>query len=68
MSRLFYKISTDPLLYCELSLKPYWQVADSELMCTLARRATVLKKLDLSWCGGFGEVSPTEFKKSVDKR
>lgn len=27
----------------------------------------MLKKLDLSWCGGFGEVSPTEFKKSVDK-
>lgn len=26
----------------------------------------MLKKLDLSWCGGFGEVSPTEFKKSVD--
>lgn len=67
VSRLFYEISTHPLLYVELSLKPYWQVANSELLCTLARRATMLKKLDLSWCGGFGEVSPTEFKKSVDK-
>ncbi|EDW00550.1 GH11799 [Drosophila grimshawi] len=68
VSRLFYEISTHPLLYCDLSLKPYWQLANSELLCTLARRATLLRKLDLSWCGGFGEVSPTEFKKFLTQR
>ncbi|KAH8416365.1 hypothetical protein KR222_000736 [Zaprionus bogoriensis] len=68
VSRLFYEISTHPLLYGELSLKPYWQLANSELLCTLARRATMLRQLDLSWCGGFGEISPTEFKKFLTQR
>ncbi|XP_017055759.1 F-box/LRR-repeat protein 4 isoform X2 [Drosophila ficusphila] len=68
VSRIFYDISTHPLLYAELSLKPYWHVASSELLCTLARRATMLRKLDLSWCGGLGNVSPTEFKKFLTQR
>ncbi|KAH8308549.1 hypothetical protein KR044_009131 [Drosophila immigrans] len=68
VSRLFYEISTHPLLYGELSLKPYWQLTNSKLLCTLARRATMLRQLDLSWCGGFGEVSPTEFKKFLTQR
>ncbi|KAI8034190.1 hypothetical protein M5D96_013041 [Drosophila gunungcola] len=68
VSRTFYDISTHPLLYAELSLKPYWHVASSELLCTLARRATMLRKLDLSWCGGLGNVSPTEFKKFLTQR
>jgi len=65
VSRTFYDISTHPLLYAEISLKPYWHLANSELLCTLARRATMLRKLDLSWCGVFNTVSPTEFKKWV---
>ncbi|KAH8385799.1 hypothetical protein KR093_011785 [Drosophila rubida] len=68
VSRLFYDISTHPLLYGELSLKPYWHLANSKLLCTLAQRATMLRKLDLSWCGAFGEVSPTEFKKFLTQR
>lgn len=68
VSRTFYDISRHPLLYAEISLKPYWDVASSELLCTLARRATMLRKLDLSWCGGFGNVSPTEFKKFLTQR
>ncbi|XP_022208988.2 F-box/LRR-repeat protein 4 [Drosophila obscura] len=68
VSRTFYDISTHPLLYAELNLKPYWPVASSELLCTLARRATMLRKLDLSWCGGSNEISPTEFKKFLTQR
>lgn len=63
VSRIFYDISSHPLLYAELSLKPYWHLASSTLLCTLALRATMLRKLDLSWCGGLGNISPTEFKK-----
>nr|XP_016925543.1 F-box/LRR-repeat protein 4 [Drosophila suzukii] len=68
VSRTFYDISTHPLLYAEISLKPYWHLANSELLCTLARRATMLRKLDLSWCGVFNTVSPTEFKKFLTQR
>ncbi|XP_017109275.2 F-box/LRR-repeat protein 4 [Drosophila bipectinata] len=68
VSRTFYDISIHPLLYGELSLKPYWHLASSELLCTLASRATMLRKLDLSWCGGMGNISPTEFKKFLTQR
>ncbi|KAH8266558.1 hypothetical protein KR018_001417, partial [Drosophila ironensis] len=68
VSRSFYDISSHPLLYGEISLKNYWHLASSELLCTLAKRATMLRKLDLSWCGGLGNVSPTEFKKFITQR
>lgn len=64
VSRFFYDVSTHPLLYSELNLKPYWHLASTELISTLAKRATLLKKLDMSWCGcTIQTVSPTEFKK-----
>ncbi|XP_012158203.1 F-box/LRR-repeat protein 4 isoform X2 [Ceratitis capitata] len=68
VSKYFYDVSTHPLLYSELNLKPYWHLASSELLCTLAKRATILKKLDLSWCGLFNTISPTEFKKFIQQR
>ncbi|XP_061397926.1 F-box/LRR-repeat protein 4-like [Musca vetustissima] len=69
VSRFFYDVSTHPLLYSEINLKPYWHLASSELISTLAKRATVLKKLDMSWCGcTIQTVSPTEFKKFIQQR
>lgn len=68
VSKSFYDVSTHPLLYSELNLKPYWHLASSDMLCTLAKRATVLKKLDLSWCGLFNTISPTEFKKFIQQR
>uniref|UniRef100_A0A1I8PUZ4 F-box domain-containing protein n=1 Tax=Stomoxys calcitrans TaxID=35570 RepID=A0A1I8PUZ4_STOCA len=69
VSRFFYDVSNHPLLYSELNLKPYWHLASTELLSTLAKRATVLKKLDMSWCGcTIQTVSPTEFKKFIQQR
>ncbi|XP_054727426.1 F-box/LRR-repeat protein 4 isoform X2 [Anastrepha obliqua] len=68
VSKFFFDVSTHPLLYSELNLKPYWHLTSSDLLCTLAKRATVLKKLDLSWCGLFNTISPTEFKKFIQQR
>ncbi|XP_037823105.1 LOW QUALITY PROTEIN: F-box/LRR-repeat protein 4-like [Lucilia sericata] len=69
VSRFFYDVSTHPLLYSELNLKPYWHLASTELLSTLAKRATILKKLDMSWCGcTIQTVSPTEFKKFIQQR
>ncbi|XP_067642352.1 F-box/LRR-repeat protein 4 [Eurosta solidaginis] len=68
VSKYFYDVSTHPLLYSELNLKPYWHITSSDLLCTLAKRATILKKLDLSWCGLFNSISPTEFKKFIQQR
>ncbi|XP_036320020.1 F-box/LRR-repeat protein 4-like, partial [Rhagoletis pomonella] len=68
VSKFFYDVSTHPLLYGELNLKPYWHLTTNDLLCTLAKRATVLKKLDLSWCGLFNTISPTEFKKFIQQR
>ncbi|XP_075155598.1 F box and leucine-rich-repeat gene 4 [Haematobia irritans] len=69
VSRFFYEVSTHPLLYSEINLKPYWHIASTELLSTLAKRATLLKKLDMSWCGcTIQTVSPTEFKKFIQQR
>ncbi|TMW49956.1 hypothetical protein DOY81_004947 [Sarcophaga bullata] len=69
VSRFFYDVSTHPLLYSELNLKPYWHLASTELLSTLAKRATILKKLDMSWCGcTIQTISPTEFKKFIQQR
>lgn len=63
-----YEITNHPLLYSEINLKPYWHLSSSELLRTLANRCTLLKKLDLSWCGLYGTISPTEFKKFIQQR
>ncbi|XP_055371281.1 F-box/LRR-repeat protein 4 [Condylostylus longicornis] len=66
--KMLYEVSRDPLLYSEINLKPYWHLASSELLCTLAKRSTLLKKLDISWCGLYGSISPIEFKKFIQQR
>uniref|UniRef100_A0A1A9WCH9 F-box domain-containing protein n=1 Tax=Glossina brevipalpis TaxID=37001 RepID=A0A1A9WCH9_9MUSC len=69
VSRFLYDVSTHPLLYSELNLKPYWHLVSTELLSTLAKRATILKKLDMSWCGCTVQtISPTEFKKFIQQR
>ncbi|XP_036339948.1 F-box/LRR-repeat protein 4-like [Rhagoletis pomonella] len=67
VSKFFYDVSTHPLLYGELNLNPYWHRTTNDLLCTLATRATVLKKLDLSRCGLFNTISPTEFMKFIQR-
>lgn len=63
--RKLYDAATDPLLYSEISLKPYWHCASSDLLETLSRRATHLRKLDLSWCGLFNSIRPIDFKNLI---
>ncbi|XP_059609480.1 F-box/LRR-repeat protein 4 [Phlebotomus argentipes] len=63
--RKLYDVATDPFLYQEINLKPYWHSACDELLATLTKRATLLKKLDLSWCGLFHVITPSVFKEFV---
>lgn len=63
--RKLYDVATDPFLYNEVSLKPYWYCASTDVMETLTRRATHIKKLDLSWCGLFNSIRPVDFKELV---
>ncbi|XP_058445201.1 F-box/LRR-repeat protein 4 [Malaya genurostris] len=55
-------VACDSLLYAEVSLKPYWNCASSSTMRALKQRCAYTKKLDLSWCGMFNIITPTEFK------
>lgn len=57
----FRQIAADPLLLVELNLKFYWYLVDSSLVRTLAPRCTLLKKLDMSSCGYFDAVKPSDF-------
>ncbi|GAB0095762.1 F-box/LRR-repeat protein 4 [Sergentomyia squamirostris] len=63
--RKLYDVATDPFLYQEINLKPYWHSACDDLLISLTKRATLLKKLDLSWCGLFHSITAPVFKDLV---
>lgn len=63
--RTLYEVGTDPSLYRELNLRPYWNVINDRVLSTLTQRATQLRKLDTSWCGLFNAVSPMKFKELI---
>lgn len=65
--RKLYEVGTDPTLYRELNFRPYWNVINDSVLCTISQRATQLRKLDLSWCGLFNAISPLKFKEFIKK-
>lgn len=65
--RKLYEVGTDPMLYRELNLRPYWNLINDSVMATLAQRATQLRRLDLSWCGAFNAISPLRFREFIKK-
>lgn len=62
VNRTLYDVATDPLLYMEVNLKPYWNMADSFLMQTLTKRGTLMRKFDVSWCGLFNNITSNDLK------
>lgn len=59
--RSFRHLVTDPLLYVEINLKLHWHLTNSCLMQTLTNRCSLIKKLDMSSCGYFGSIQPSDF-------
>lgn len=59
--RSFRHLASDPLLYTEINLKLHWYLANSSLMQSLTSRCSLIKKLDLSSCGYFGSIVPSDF-------
>ncbi|XP_018566119.1 F-box/LRR-repeat protein 4 [Anoplophora glabripennis] len=51
--------AADPVLYQNLSLKPYWYLVNCSTLEHFMNKCKTLRKLDLSWCGnevdGFAE-------------
>ncbi|XP_053698120.1 F-box/LRR-repeat protein 4 [Sabethes cyaneus] len=61
--RTFHQIiAANSLLYTEVNLRPYWNCATSGTLRSLRNRCAYTKKLDLSWCGTFNAILPSEFK------
>lgn len=65
VSKNLYDSATDSLLYKEISLKPYWDCASSDLIETLTKRGRLMKKLDLSWTGLFNTISTKSFNELI---
>lgn len=61
VAKIFQQIANDPLLYLNLNLKFYWNHANSSLVESLARRACLIRKLDMSCCGLFESITPKSF-------
>lgn len=62
VDRTLYDVATDPLLYTEVSLKPYWHVVNGSVLQSLSKRGRLMRKLDLSWCGLFNSITASDFK------
>ncbi|XP_055682095.1 F-box/LRR-repeat protein 4-like [Lutzomyia longipalpis] len=61
VSKRMYNLVTDPIIYREINLKMYWHMVNDEFLLKLSRRATKIRKLDISWCGWHNSVSPSVF-------
>uniref|UniRef100_A0A336LTK7 CSON000981 protein n=1 Tax=Culicoides sonorensis TaxID=179676 RepID=A0A336LTK7_CULSO len=62
VDRTLFDVATDPLLYTEVSLKPYWYVVNSSVLSSLTKRGRLMRKLDLSWCGLFNYLTGNDLK------
>lgn len=51
VNQMFYQVTLDPTIYKALALKKYWMKVDNKTLKFFQRRCTMLKKIDLSWCG-----------------
>ncbi|KAJ8288319.1 hypothetical protein COCON_G00009780 [Conger conger] len=51
----------DPLQYIQLSLQPYWARLTDTSLGYLQNRCTLIQRLNLSWTGNRGAVTPTGF-------
>nr|BDI00198.1 Fbxl4 protein [Gryllus bimaculatus] len=61
VSRHFYDLANDGLLYTELNLKVYWNYVTPCALNSLSHRCQYLQKLDLSWCGSMQVLRPADF-------
>uniref|UniRef100_A0A182Y569 F-box domain-containing protein n=2 Tax=Anopheles stephensi TaxID=30069 RepID=A0A182Y569_ANOST len=56
-SATFNSVVSDPRLYREVNMRPYWMDMDSHLLAWLIGRCADIRKLDLSWCGLFRMIT-----------
>ncbi|GBM25693.1 F-box/LRR-repeat protein 4 [Araneus ventricosus] len=60
-SKIFQKICYDPALYRDLNLQLYWYLVDVNALKSLQPRLSLLRKLNISWCGGQGRITTSYF-------
>ncbi|XP_030640767.1 F-box/LRR-repeat protein 4 [Chanos chanos] len=59
--KLLHQHCCDPLQYIQLSLQPYWPRLSDASLSHLQSRCTLLQRLNMSWTGNRGAVTPTGF-------
>lgn len=60
--RKLHEVACDPSLYTEVNLMPYWDVIDSSVLHTFQTRCRYLRKVDLSWCGLYNNLTSSDLK------
>lgn len=61
VSKIVYNLVTDPIIYREVNLKIYWSILNDEFLLKISKRATKIRKLDISWCGWHNSITPSVF-------
>lgn len=62
-----HRLATDATLYTGLNLRPYWSRIDASVLSSLAARAPLLQRLDLSWCGNYGTINVRSFERLIEE-
>jgi len=55
---IFRDLSRDPFLFSEVDLRQVFHCCSSATLSWLIPLSSKLTKLDLSWCGSYGQISP----------
>lgn len=65
--RKLHEVACDPSLYTELNLMPYWDVLDASVLKTFQTRCKYVKKVDLSWCSEYSDLSSSDVEEFIQK-
>ncbi|KAF6209124.1 hypothetical protein GE061_014867 [Apolygus lucorum] len=67
VNKHFYRLASDAMLHTAINLKPYWHSVNYKTLEYLSPRCKYLQKIDLSWCGNYGQISPMQFISFIEK-
>ncbi|XP_013398852.1 F-box/LRR-repeat protein 4 [Lingula anatina] len=64
-STLFFHHCYDPLQYTEINLQPHWPLVSDSSLEYLESRCRHLQRLNLSWCGGYSQITTQGFRSFI---
>ncbi|KAK2717450.1 F-box/LRR-repeat protein 4-like [Artemia franciscana] len=61
VSRALYELASDSSLFVIVDTRSFWYKVSSDTLVNVGPLLEYTKRLDLSWCGPYGRISPAHF-------